>query len=442
METNGKSKRLITIVKIICFFIVLFLILSPIQHLLQYRNRTTDNFNGQVANFYNEEKNTLDAVFIGSSACFSFYSPLLAYNSYGIKTANYCSSGMGAIAYKYVIEEVRKTQEDALIVLTVVPNEGMSYQSVHAMSDEMPLSLNKIRFLNKYFTEDGESIFNSFGFYFTLWEYHDRWSELKADDFKIDNIKGANTNSYYLDLVTDVTEDINISYDKKEVDNKNLSYIKDLLDYCDEKNENIVFLFPPRNYQEDKYEQTNTIVDMILDRGYEVLDVRDKANTIGLDYKHDYYDLWHTNIHGSIKYTDYLVNYILEKRNCNLDKKSDFELAFSNYQKIIDSKVLDVELNMKNRDYFLEAPELVSIEQVNNDVSINWNIVNDADGYCVYRKNDNGWEKVLDVSDSLNYVDGSCEKNKSYTYTVISYRNSTDKIYGNYDYKGLTIEVK
>ena len=96
---------------------------------------------------------------------------------------------------------------------------------------------------------------------------------------------------------------------------------------------------------------------------------------------------------------------------------------------------------MKQRDYFLGRPELVSAEYRNGSVALRWKEVENADGYLVYRKENNEWIRIGDVADT-EYSDGDCWDGLN-TYTVISYRNDGGAIkYGNYEYKGIGVEVR
>lgn len=430
--------------RVICFLLILVGLVIPVQKILLYRDRKTDNSSYQVMNFYKEEEDSLNPVFIGSSCCFSFYSPLFAYNTYGITTNNYASSGMGMIAYKYAIEEVRKTQKDALIVLTITPLDIMNYTALHYLLDYMPMSKNKLDFIKGYFTYGEENILNSLEYFFPLMRLHERWSDLTADDFVLDNgTKGATAHQYYLTYVTDISDDFFFSEERREMPENWVYLMTDLLDYCDEHNEKIMFLLPPRSYSEEEFTQLNTLVDYISSRGYDVLDLREKAEEIGLDVTHDFYDKRHTNVHGSLKYTDYVINVVAERYNIQLDheRNEEWDTAFNNYYELIKGDVLDVELNMKQRDCFLERPELVSAVYDDGSVTIKWNEVENADGYLVYRKENNEWIRVGDT-ENTEYSDSECAEGTN-LYTVISYRNDNGVIrYGNYEYKGIGVEVK
>ncbi|MBQ6334433.1 MAG: hypothetical protein IJI46_05145 [Erysipelotrichaceae bacterium] len=428
-------------IRIICFCVILFVLAYHAQYYLQYRERYNDNSSFQVIDFYKEEKNSADAVFIGSSCCFSFYSPLFAYESYGIRTLNYSSSGMGMMAYRYAIEEVRKTQKEVPIILTITPNYQMEYLGVHFMSDYMPMSGNKIAFLSRYFTQDGESILNSIGFYATIMEYHDRWVEMEPDDFIIDEgIKGATRHKYYLSTINDITEQYLLSAEKEEMPDQMAYLMNDLLDYCDEKKENIIFLLPPRVYSAEQYRQLNTLADLISDRGYDLLDLRDKLEEIGLHTDRDFYDVSHTNIHGSIKYTDYLLNYLKQHYELHSVEDQGWDKAVEKYHTIIDPYVLDIETDMTKRDYFLDRPELLSLVKENDSNILNWQNVQEADGYVVYRKTDSGFEKVYETGDT-SFKDEEVNADMNYTYTVIAYKlENGERVYGDYDYAGLSLK--
>ena len=426
------------LLRIICFFILLCFLAGTAQYYLQYRERYNDNSSFQIINFYKEKKNSADAVFIGSSCCFSFYSPLFAYENYGIKTINYSSSGMGMLSYRYAIEEVRKTQKDAMIILTITPNFEMQYLGVHFMSDYMPLSKNKADFLVRYFTQPGESILNSIGFFFPIMEYHDRWSEIEKDDLIIDEgIKGATRHRFYLSTVNDISEGYNVNEDKAAMPERMSFFMNDLLDYCDEKEEKVIFLLPPKTYSEEEYSQMNLLSELITSRGYEILDLRDSFGETLLQMDQDFYDINHTNIHGSIKYTDYLAKFVMSRRDCDVSESEEWNRAVNKYSEIIEPYVLDIETDMKHRDYAMERPVLLSLEKKSDKNVLTWETTGDADSYFVYRDEGNGFKRIGE-SQGGQYNDTDITADAEYRYTVIGYRNSADgMMYGNYDYIGL-----
>ena len=429
------------ILKVICFFLILVALIIPTQNALLYRDRKTDNSSYQIVNFYKEKKDSAEIVFIGSSCCFSFYSPLFAYNSYGIRTTNFSSSGMGMIAFKYAIEEVKKTQKDAPIVITITPLAEMYYTALHYLADYMPWSMNKLNLIKAYFTRGEESILNSAEYFFPLMRFHERWSTVTYDDLIIDDgTKGATRHEYYLNYINDISENIAHTDTRVEMPALWLEMMSDLLDYCDEKKYEVSFIIPPITYKDNEYEQTNSLVDYIRSRNYEVMDLRDKLDEMYLDPTRDFYDIKHTNVHGSIKYTDYIINHFIKKYNLKTGIQDEsFDKAYDKDIDYIGYSILDIEADMKYRDYSLKCP-IINGTVNNNNIELSWNKIDNANGYLVYKKQNNQWVKIDEVVDE-KFVDKNVDT-KSNTYTVVPYV-LVDGVrkYGNYEYAGINIEV-
>jgi fibronectin type 3 domain-containing protein len=76
--------------------------------------------------------------------------------------------------------------------------------------------------------------------------------------------------------------------------------------------------------------------------------------------------------------------------------------------------------------YVVRPPEITTIKNVANGVSIKWNKVSGAQGYYIYRKTGTGtWKKIAVVGGSISgYIDKNTVKGKTYTYAVRAYHGS------------------
>ena len=160
---------------------------------------------------------------------------------------------------------------------------------------------------------------------------------------------------------------------------------------------------------------------------------------MGINLKYDFYDIVHTNVHGSLKYTDYVISALMNKYGIEEGKKdaADFNKALKKYLNNISPYVLDIELDPKERDYKLDRPELISAVNKGENVEIAWKSVEEADGYSVYRKNNNVWQFIGETEDCR-----FSDTNRVYdsVYTVVSYHLEGDrKLYGYYDCKGIEV---
>lgn len=73
---------------------------------------------------------------------------------------------------------------------------------------------------------------------------------------------------------------------------------------------------------------------------------------------------------------------------------------------------------------FFVKPELESITMYNNQFMIQWEKIDDVDGYIVYRKTTNDWKEIEVIKGSSNnwYFDKEICAEKNYRYTVSAYK--------------------
>ncbi|MCD8077055.1 MAG: fibronectin type III domain-containing protein [Lachnospiraceae bacterium] len=86
------------------------------------------------------------------------------------------------------------------------------------------------------------------------------------------------------------------------------------------------------------------------------------------------------------------------------------------------------------------APTLTStVTKGKTSLQINWESVEGADGYRIYRKDSNGkWQKLKTLKD-VSYTDTTVEYKTSYTYTVKAYAKVNGQtVWSSYDTEGIT----
>ena len=104
-------------VRITAFVVVFAVMFSWVSGIL---TNPGDTRNYQwVHGFYEEPEDSLDAVYIGSSNCYSFWNSITAWENYGITVWPYASQGMMFETTEYVIREARKTQPNALFIVNI-----------------------------------------------------------------------------------------------------------------------------------------------------------------------------------------------------------------------------------------------------------------------------------------------------------------------------------
>lgn len=349
-----------TICKIcrLCIFVLVFAFLFHLSSNILINKIVDGNVPDQhemIPGFYKETPGSLDVVCLGASSLYDFYQAPIGWNSSGIAAYSYASASQPTAAIPFLIEEVKKTQPQALIVasLNQLVVETASKEVLHYLVDFMPFSATKIDMINYLydsgFVADTEG---KLAYFFPIIQYHSRWNELIWQDIhyvETGGVKGAKKFDHFLNDVLDVTEndiDVNCAEGLTERESKTL---KDVLDYCDSHNVDILFLITPQYIGEEgrdaKYLAAQEYIEK---RGYPVLNLKKYILELGLDLKSDFADVKHTNIHGSIKVSNYICSYLTEHYGF-ADKRGNpayvsWDEAWDRYREIIKPYLTEDEL--------------------------------------------------------------------------------------------------
>ena len=273
---------------------------------------------------YREPENTLDMVLIGSSAWYTFWSPMVAYDMYGIASFDYAQGGMPADLMEYCIREVEKNQNPKVVAIdarvflyretnSIVQDEdGNRYIAdnyVRTVADTMPNGLNRFRMLwsIRDLLEDGWA--NQLDLLF----YHDRWKDvfkqggvaLYETTLTRDFTKGFDwhneiTPFTYPGSFEHVTETLALSEETTQV-------LRSLCEYCEGQDfKTVLVAIPVGNMDETQQKQYNYMAQIIVEyEGVEFINMNNHATEIGLDYATDFYDATHGNYSGAVKVTTY-----------------------------------------------------------------------------------------------------------------------------------------
>ncbi len=435
----------------VIFLVLLLLVFSGLQKIFAIDK---DNAYHRIVGFYKEKNGSMDAVYIGGSNVDYFWEPPFAWGDHGIAVWSFSSGAMPALAVRGVMEEASKTQPDALYIvnLNTFKSTGVYAPALHRVVDYMPLSLNKIRMVNRLADAAGMEGLDRLECFFPSIRFHSRWNELKSLDFllSINGMKGGIVNTAYISSVEDLSDRYNAGITGTEpLTDEQAHILEDLLDYCDQTGRKVLFVTVPQVLSADEqYKQLNSMEEMIRARGYTCLDLLEAVDDTGIQVSVDFCDTSHTNVHGSLKFTEYLAQYLKENYGFT-DKRGQpgwesWDESVGLYANYIGPYTLPFEREHAPRDYSLSVPELSALEISGQQISLQWESAEDADGYEIYRKSageQNGcWHAVASVNaETLRYEEEDLAAKTKYTYTVVPYRTEADiKYYGNFSYVGVT----
>lgn len=313
-----------TLLRAVAFCVVVAVVLSCLGSFFQPVWLKWNNFN-TTKGFYEEPKNTIETVFLGSSVVASSISPIEMYDEYGINAYNLGMAQQPLLCSYYWLEEAYRCHSESLktVVLeasSLRSDAGESFY--HRAFDNMRFSQVKLRAVYDYM--DGD-IGRTFSFINPLVSYHSRWKTLEKADFdKLSYDLDNGTRGYYLIE----TSFANKSYYKAEnIKNpvldteakpKNLledatEYFGKMVEFCEEKGLNLIVMKAAANNWNDKLH--NAVQELADGYGVDFLDFNyDPLFNLGGTYIHDYdtNDGKHLNYFGSVKLSKWMGEYLVE----------------------------------------------------------------------------------------------------------------------------------
>ncbi len=442
-----------TIVKVIIFIVLFFVLLHAVMGVFRIDDYSIySRENG----FKQEKENTLDAVYIGASPVFSFFEPPVAWKDYGISVFTYAIPSLQPWAVKYRVIEARKTQKNSLYIISLntFKRNLFSVQVMHRNLDYMPWSFNKVQLFLKLAKEGEFGASKLLEFLFPIIQFHSRWSSLTEEDYvhPVDGLKGAYIYNAFMRFYIDATDMAVVTDQRGEVPTKQKEALIDLMNYLETESVPTLFVVSPQIYDEETAAMMNTLCDMVRERGFDCLDLDGKWEDMEIQLDTDIHDENHTNIHGAIKFTKYLSEYLIKHYGFT-DKRGQpewesWDKSYERYMYYISPYTTDFEREHSPRDYNLGIPGSIKGIRDENCIKLSWDKVENAEGYVIYRKGTYLGEErdfvfVAEVPESqLSFSHYDLTPGESYFYAVIPVRyENGERIYGKFDDEEVRVRV-
>lgn len=312
------------IIKAFLFLFIVSLIIIILSNILIPKSNTKEagihyyDANGIMA----EPKNTIDMVIVGDSEPFTAISPMELWKDYGY--TSYLCSSLEARVYETVqiLAKARNKQKPKVLLIEV------SYL----------FRQSKI----------SSAIESSLETFIPAMEYHDRWKELRKNDFTdkpeykiINDLKG-----YKYTSQTESCEEKNIMdnteyYEPNPVPRLNKLYFKLIKEYCKQNNIKIIAVRVPtmRDWNYASYMGAKRFLDK---ENIEFWDMNLSREDIKIDWATDSKDGGdHLNHKGALKTTKnigkWLYNKHILKDHRNEKKYSDWKRSEREYDQIVNS---------------------------------------------------------------------------------------------------------
>ncbi|GMO61971.1 MAG: hypothetical protein Ta2D_08190 [Rickettsiales bacterium] len=269
----------------ICIKIVVFsaIFLFLVQKIGYFLRGSIGEHNWEA--FYKIPKNSLDAVFIGSSNVVTHIIPAVLWKDYGIKSYNIGVGRHPSSATYHNFIETYKYQKNAVFVIdvyTIATGEGQRdkrnkfYISFnHNNHGEMNFSINKIKAVKKYDTPIGfkMGVLDILPYLFPIIQFHDEWKNVDKIIKNQNDKYNAGVNKYLFrgynaacgDRATDnVYGKTDIREPISPITNK---YLHKIMTFAKKNNIKLVFVKLPSSTVNVR-RQVNTIKDIVKQEGF------------------------------------------------------------------------------------------------------------------------------------------------------------------------------
>lgn len=313
-----KREKYRRIVAAVIFLLIILKVFLSVTYLFRNANWDRDHVIGI------KEEKTLDMVYVGGSAAFVYWQPLKAWNDCGFTSYNLAVNTIQAESIEYFIRYALKYQDPECFVIDArafqyYVLEG-SKAGLRTASDSLDFfSSERWEMVYKYLKYHDIEEENKLSFYLDIFKYHTNYSALgtKANWNRINNTGNAIWKGFewiYKYEYIDVPEAFETNM-RAELSEENLETLYSLLELCQEKKLNVLFVVCPYRITKEHQEKYNTIEDIVTSYGFDFLNANEYYEEMDINFSTDFYNGDHVNCYGAEKYTAFLGKYITEHFN-------------------------------------------------------------------------------------------------------------------------------
>lgn len=296
-------KNVKKILSVFCVF-VLFSTCLYLSNLLVINKTSLQKYQPFI-----DSKQDFDVLFFGSSHVINGISPLDLFHNYGITSYNLSMHGNGVLSAYYLLQETidilkkGNRQLPDTVVLDIYAFDSAT-TNLHKAWDNFPFYSNKLSMVVNTIEKKEQ-----FAMLFPFSLYHNRWNELKRNDFQPSFDKWYGVELVYglvspaELIISDPSDCIPMEKDKIEC----LNNIKEL---CDSHNIRLILIHIPYSYAPDRQREANSVLQYAKSKDIPYINYMNED--IGINFDTDFYDQGHLNVSGMRKMTNALGKLLSE----------------------------------------------------------------------------------------------------------------------------------
>ena len=287
------------------------------------------NYASRFYSYRNFEKDTVDAVYFGTSGVDRYWIGAKAYEDYGMTVYPLVVDAMPVWLYKVMVDEAMTYQNPELLIFDL-RSFGQDHFAENAdvrgrrVLDAMKLfSVNRMKAAFKtmeviHSLDETQPEFDM-SYILPFFKFHTKWAE---EAFRIEIAVTEDVHPYggfyihsQLSVLKEPQEVVEYDLDYyEELDPLSEKSLYELLDYTKELGIQVLFVDTPQFMTKKEIGRANTVRKILDERGvpcvsYNTPGALEELNC-DLNLETDFYNEGHTNFYGAVKFTDSLADYL------------------------------------------------------------------------------------------------------------------------------------
>ena len=310
--------------RILPTFLVFALVVLYFLQLLVMPKYMDNTKEGALIGEYYDNAGNNDVIFIGDCEVYENFSPITLWEEYGITPYTRGSAQQLTWQSYHLMEETFRYETPKVMVFNVLSMKYDTPKSTGAQSqreaynrmtlDGMRWSPSKWNSILSSMTEEEQEKEAMYSYLFPILRYHDRWSDLKADDFrywlKPDVVSD---NGYLMQVGIKPLQDEHVEKPLADytLGENSWYYLEKMTQLCKENGTQLVLIkapalspvwWPEWDEQVEEYAKENDLL---------YINMLDYQEEMAIDWSVDTYETGlHLNVYGAEIASKYLIEYI------------------------------------------------------------------------------------------------------------------------------------
>lgn len=336
-----KENKINIILRVVIFLLIgLMLIHIVTKIFIPKWNNPIDPATSRIKGFYQEEKDSIDVLYLGNSDVGRGYSPITVWDLYGITSYNLGTSNQTLDLSYYLLKEALNYQKPKVVILDmdgIYAEKKAPEGEYRKLFDNMKFGKIKLEAINDKNLEIENK--DKISYIFPILRFHSRWNELDTGDFrKIKNgyFKKLSYKGMAISLkVKPYIDKEKYMEEKKEkvtIPDGNLEYLQKIVKLCEDNGIKMLWTELPtsRSHSLAKNKKTTELANTY---GIKFIDYNLKKNfdEIKMNWNNDTADGgFHLNVNGAEKVSKNIGKLLSEEYSC-LNHKG--QSKYINWQK-------------------------------------------------------------------------------------------------------------